>query len=385
MKPTYIFSIAAVTLLWSACGESPKLSSDNLEGQLKEVQQKIAELKNRESEILKQLGSTNSESASNKLVEVQTIEYSRFTSAIGVEAILDANNSTIATAKVPGTVTQVIGRVGQTVKKGDVLARLDNNSLIQSKRELEQQFNFAKTLYEKQLRLWKKGIGTEIQYLTAKNQLESLEKSLNTLNANIDMYTIKSPINGTIEAADLKIGQAAAPGMPYFKVVNMSKLKAVAEVSESYAGKINQGDSVEVFFPDLSTSIKSKISFASNYIDPLNRTFKVEVNLPKVNSAKPNMIAKLQIVDYEKSDAIVLPSNCIQKTERETFVMGINLAEGDNPQNGTYRAVKLLINTGVSNQDKTEVISGLAEGDKVIINGFQELSEGQAITVQSQD
>lgn len=190
------------------------------------------------------------------------------------------------------------------------------------------------------------------------------------------MYSIKSPINGTIEAVDLKVGQVAAPGMPYFKVVNMTKLKAVAEVSETYSGSINQGDFVEIDFPDINKSISGEISFASNYIDPLNRTFKVEVNLPAIKAAKPNMIAKLKIVDYQNENAIVVPSNCIQKTERETFVMGINNSEGNTT------AKKLLVKTGVSNKNITEIIEGLNEGDQIIINGFQELSDGQSVTVQ---
>jgi membrane fusion protein, multidrug efflux system len=376
MKPTIILSLAASTLLWISCGESQSSTSTNLDEQLKEVRNKIFELKQQEDKLLQQIGSKSGKKNNSKLVEVTEISTSEFTSSIGVEATVDANNSTIATAQVPGTVIQIKARVGQKVNKGDILATLDNNSLLKSKLELQQQFDFAKTIYEKQMRLWKKGIGTEIQYLTAKNQSESLEKSLNTLNANIDMYSIKSPINGTIEAVDLKVGQVAAPGMPYFKVINMNKLKAVADVSETYSGSINQGDFVEVNFPDLNKTISGEISFASNYIDALNRTFKVEVNLPLIKAAKPNMIAKLKIVDYQSENAIVIPSNCIQKTERETFVMGINNTEGYTT------AKKIIVKTGVSNKNTTEIIEGLNEGDQIIINGFQELSEGQNVTVQ---
>lgn len=376
MKPTIILSLAVSTLLWISCGENSSSTFTNLDEQLKEVRNKISELKQQEEQLLKQIGSKSGKKNNSKLVEVTEVSTSDFTSSIGVEAIVDANNSTIATAQVPGTIIQIKARIGQKVSKGDILATLDNNSLLKSKLELQQQFDFAKTIYEKQMRLWKKGIGTEIQYLTAKNQLESLEKSLNTLNANIDMYSIKSPINGTIEAVDLKVGQVAAPGMPYFKVVNMNKLKAIAEVSETYSGSINQGDFVEIDFPDINKSISSEISFASNYIDPLNRTFKVEVNLPTIKAAKPNMIAKLKIVDYQNENAIVVPSNCIQKTERETFVMGINKSEGNTT------AKKIIVKTGVSNKNTTEIIEGLNEGDQIIINGFQELSEGQSVTVQ---
>jgi RND family efflux transporter MFP subunit len=192
----------------------------------------------------------------------------KFTSALSLEGVIDAKSSTIATSKVPAVVSEVLVSEGQNVKKGQVLARLEQSSLLKSRLELEQQLNFAKTLYEKQMRLWKNGIGTEVQYLSAKNQKEALEKSLNTLDANIDMYNIKSPIDGSIEAVDIKIGQTAGPGMPNFKVINMSSVKVVAQVSESYSGKINKGDKVVVSLPDLGKEISGTVSFASKFIDP---------------------------------------------------------------------------------------------------------------------
>ena len=248
--------------------------------------------------------------------------------------------------------------------------------MVQSKRELEQQYDFAKTLYEKQLRLWKKGVGTEVQFLSAKNQMEALGKSLNTLNANIDMYTIKAPINGSVEAVDLKVGQVAAPGMPYFKVVNVSMIKAVAEVSEAYSGSVHQGDAVEIEFPDLNKKINSRIGFASKFIDPLNRTFKVEIPLLGVKDIKPNMVARLKITEYQKNNTVVVPSNCVQVTEKEAFVMVAK------EENGKIVAQKQLVKLGLSNKNITEVIDGLQVGDLLIVNGFQELAEGQVLEIK---
>jgi RND family efflux transporter MFP subunit len=272
---------------------------------------------------------------------------------------------------------QVNVEVGQVVNPGQVLAQLDNSQLLKSKMELEQQVSFAKTVFEKQERLWKQGVGTEIQYLTSKNQKEALEKSLNTLNNTIDMYTIKSPINGTIEAVDLKVGQIAAPGMPYFKVVNMSDMKVVANVSEGYSGKVSVGDKVKISFPDLGEEIDARLSFASNFIDPLNRTFKVETKLGGVKNVKPNMIAKLSITDYIKNDAIAIPTNVIQKTDRESFVILVN------NKNNKFVAEKRVVTTGKNNGSETEILSGLSAGDVLVTNGFQELIDGQAIEVNN--
>ena len=187
------------------------------------------------------------------------------------------------------------------------------------------------------------------------------------------MYNIKSPINGTVEAVDVKVGQVTAPGMPIFKVVNMSSIKVVANISEAYADKVSVGDVVTVELPDIHQTIKAKVSFASNFIDPLNRTFKVEVKLNGIKDVKPNMVAKLNIVDYVNPKALVIPSNAIQRTESETFVM---IAKTD--KNKTI-AEKRTIVIGKANQALTEVISGIEENETIIVNGFQELTTGQIV------
>jgi len=374
MKNAILLSTALTAMFLASCGGAEKPTDAKAQEELKSIQLQIADLQKKEQELLKQLG--GNESARTKLVETQTIALATFQNDLTVEGMVDAQNSTIATSKVPATVTEILVKVGQQVSAGQALARLDNTSLVQSKRELEQQYDFAKTLYEKQMRLWKKGVGTEVQYLSAKNQMEALGKSLNTLNANIDMYTIKAPINGSIEAVDLKVGQVAAPGMPYFKVVNVSMIKAVAEVSEAYAGSVHQGDEVEIEFPDLNKKIQSKIGFASKFIDPLNRTFKVEIPLLGVKDIKPNMAARLKITEYQKNNTVVVPSNCVQVTEKEAFVMVAK------EENGKIVAQKQLVKLGLSNKNITEVIDGLQVGDLLIINGFQELAEGQVLEIK---
>ena len=374
MKNAILLSTALTAMFLASCGGAEKPTDAKAQEELKSIQLQIADLQKKEQELLKQLG--GNESARTKLVETQTIALATFQNDLTVEGMVDAQNSTIATSKVPATVTEILVKVGQQVSAGQALARLDNTSLVQSKRELEQQYDFAKTLYEKQMRLWKKGVGTEVQFLSAKNQMEALSKSLNTLNANIDMYTIKAPINGSVEAVDLKVGQVAAPGMPYFKVVNVSMIKAVAEVSEAYSGSVHQGDAVEIEFPDLNKKINSRIGFASKFIDPLNRTFKVEIPLLGVKDIKPNMVARLKITEYQKNNTVVVPSNCVQVTEKEAFVMVAK------EENGKIVAQKQLVKLGLSNKNITEVIDGLQVGDLLIINGFQELAEGQVLEIK---
>jgi RND family efflux transporter MFP subunit len=369
IKNSGLFILAVATLLFS-CGEKGNVM-DKKKAELEKIRKEIAELQQKEKKLVAEIGITTG--SNEKLVEIQKIGYQSFSSDLKVEGTIDADQSTIATAKMPGTVMNIQTEVGSRVSKGQILASLDNSSALKGKLELEQQVAFATTVFEKQRRLWEKGIGTEIQYLSAKNQKEALEKSLNTLNNNIDMYNIKSPINGTVEAVDVKVGQVTAPGMPIFKVVNMSSIKVVANISEAYSDKVSVGDVVTVEFPDLNQTIKAKVTFASNFIDPLNRTFKIEIKLNGVKDVKPNMVAKLSIVDYVNPKALVVPSNAIQRTDSETFIM---VAKQEN--NKTI-AEKRTVTLGKANQDLTEILSGLSENETIIVNGFQELTTGQTV------
>ena len=352
-----------------ACGGGN--DKDKMKAKLETVRKEIAKLQEEEKKLVLALGENTV--VKEKMVEVQTVNPQSFFSDLKVEGTVDADESTIATSKMPGTVMVVYTEVGRVVKKGQILATLDNSSALKGKMELEQQVAFATTVFEKQKRLWEKGIGTEIQYLSSKNQKEALEKSLNTLNANLENFYIKAPISGTVEAADVKVGQIAAPGMPAFKVVNLANVKIMASISESYSKKVSAGDEVSVELPDLNKTVKGKISFASNYIDPLNRTFKIEVKLAGVADIKPNMVAKLSIVDYVNNKALVVPSNSIQRTESETFVM-VMIPEGKG-----FVAKKRNITIGKTNLDQAEIVDGLKANDVVIVNGFQELTDGQAV------
>ena len=297
-----------------------------------------------------------------------------------IEGSADANESTIATPKVPGTIVRVLVQPGASVTAGQVLAQLDNTTISQGRNELQQQMIYVTTLFEKQKRLWEKGVGTEVQYLSVKNQKEALEKSMKTLETQIDMYNIKAPITGTLESVDAKVGQAVAPGLPLFRVMNLSNIKIKADVAESYSKKVKAGDKIKIFFPDLQTEINANISFASKYIDPLNRTFRVETKLPHVDNLKPNMIAKLKIVDYENSNTISVSSNCIQTTESGSYVVIAKAQTNSKGEAQAFVAERRTITTGKSSDGKTEILSGLNEGDMVITTGYQELNNGQAIT-----
>ena len=369
----FIYSIVVFGLLAASCG-GKKTDLQSKKAELEKLKSEIAKLQAQARKLEQEIAVLEPSKAKGKPVETEELKTAEFSSYLSIEGKADAEQSTIATAQVPGTVTAVLVQAGDAVSAGQALAYLDNTALRQSRVQIEQQLTFANTLFEKQKRLWQQGVGTEVQYLSAKNQKEAMEKNLATLDAQLAMYTIKSPISGTVESVDLKIGQAAAPGFPLFKVVNLSNLKVVADVAETFSGKINFGDAVKVQFDDINKEVDSKISFASKVIDPLNRTFKIEIRLGGIEGAKPNMLAKLKIIDYTTPAAISVPTNAISKTDKESFVMVMT------EEKGKTVAKRKVVVTGHTGETRTEITSGLAAGDKVIVTGFQELNDGQEIS-----
>ncbi len=376
MNNKFLIALATLLLFVAACGGKEK-STDSLvdkKAELDKILTEIAALQTKANQLQTAIAAADpAAAAKGKDVEVDTVSSTVFKSYLTIEGKADADKSTIATAKAPGVITGVYASAGQYVSAGQVLARLDANAIQQQKAPIQQQLSLAKTLMEKQQRLYNQGIGTEVQLLQAKTQVDALKKQLNAIDAQVAMYAIYAPINGTIESVDVKIGQAVSPGMPSFKVVNLSRLKIIADVSESYSAKINRGDEVEVFLKDIDKTIKARVSFASKIIDPLNRTFRIEVQIPSSSNIKPNMIATVKIVDYENKAALAVPINAVQTTEEGSFVM---VAE---KQGNTFIAKKVSVTTGKGNSESMEILSGLNPGDLLITVGAQDINEGQVI------
>lgn len=371
MKKQYLI-LLSIGLLFNACG-GKKNNVQQKRAELDKIKKEIASLQNQAEKLEAEIEALEPKKDKTKLVETEVVEAAAFETYLNIEGKADAEQSTIATAQLPGTVTQVLVKPGDAVSAGQALAYMDNSTLRQSRGQIEQQLTFANTLFEKQKRLWQQGVGTEIQYLSAKNQKEALEKTLATLDAQLSMYTVKAPISGTVESVDTKIGQAAAPGIPMFKVVNLSNLKVVADIAESYSSKINKGDKVKIVFTDVNKTIESTVSFASKVIDPLNRSFKIEIRLNGATEIKPNMLAKLKIADYRNENAITVPTNAITAGVDEKYVM-VKIM-----QNGKVVAAKRIVKPGHTGESRTEILEGIQAGDEIIVTGFQELNDGQII------
>jgi RND family efflux transporter MFP subunit len=231
-------------------------------------------------------------------------------------------------------------------------------------------------MYARQQRLWEQKIGSEMQYLQAKTQKESIEKQMETLQEQIDMSLIKAPIAGTVDHVGLKLGQIAMSMSlePAFRIVNLSNLKVKGEIAEAYASKVKKGNQVLLHFPDLNKDVTANISFVERVIDPLTRTFTTEANLTGDNSEyHPNQVVILKVVDYENTAAFVIPINSVQNSSTEQFVYIAEQA-GDH-----FVARKRLVQVGNTYDGNAEILSGLNANDQLITSGQFDLADGVQI------
>lgn len=355
-----------------ACGSKEGDKKVRLE-QLKKEHEKITQ------EILsleKELNPLGYVSATR--VNIQMIKKQTFQHYIEVQGRIDGNeNIGVSPRNQGGVVTKILVKEGDYVTKGQVLAELDADVLKQQMKDLENRLAFATDIFTRQKTLWDQKIGSEVQYLKAKNDMESAQNGINTLQDQIKMSVITAPINGNVEDIPIKVGQmsSSASPIPAFRIVNFSKAKALADVGEAYSAKVKTGDPVKIFLPDFNEELEQRVTFASKYINPTNRTFLVEVELPVNNiTYRANMIAVLRIKDYDNPATICIPQNYIQNSRDEGQFVFIASEE-----NGKKIARKRIVVPFISFNGLTEIVSGLNEGDRIITAGYKDLYDGQPI------
>ena len=311
-----------------------------------------------------------------KFVGLKAVSSNTFDHFIRVQGKLDGDQNAAVFAEAPGTVSSKFADVGQKVVKGQVLAQIDDQQYRSQMQGLETQYKFSTDLFDKQKRLWDQKIGSEVQYLQSKTNKESFEKQISSLKQQVDKFKIKSPIDGTIEECNIKVGGFVSPDprLAAYRVLAFRNLKVSAEVSEAYSAKVKSGDKLLVSFPDINKQIETKVDFVSKYINPVNRTFMIETKLPDgINDLKANMIAIIQINDYHTDSAIQVPMNVIQTDPTGSYVYVVRSKEKYNA------AFKQPVILGNSYNGVAEVLKGLEVGDKVISAGYQELVDGEFV------
>ncbi len=311
-----------------------------------------------------------------KFVGITETNERPFDHFIRVQGKLDGDKNAGVFAEAPGTIIAKYADVGQKVVKGQVLAQIDDSQYRSQMQSLEAQYKLASDLFDKQKRLWDQKIGSEVQYLQTKTNKESLERQISSLNDQIDKFKIKSPIDGTIEECNIKVGGIVSPDprAAAYRVVEFRNLKITAEVSEAYSSKVQVGDSLVVLFPDIKKQVKTKVDFVSQYINPVNRTFIIESNIKNgISDLKANMLAEVRINDYHSDSSVMLPMNVIQTDLSGSYVYVIR-------SKGSYSAAfKQPVILGNSYNGVAEIRHGLKVGDRVISVGYQELIDGEYV------
>ena len=397
MKQYLIFSAFAVMLL-SACNSSKKEGNatlndkksdlEKLKGEKNKLDSKISGL---EKEIAK-LDTSAGAAQKTKLVAVQTLAATDFAHYIELQGHIDAENVSYITPRgAPGQVKAIYVKQGQQVRKGQLLLKLDDaviqQNVVAARQGLEgikTQLSYAKNIYQRQKNLWDQGIGTEVQLITAKNNVATLENQLQASQENVKSVQVQSntslvysDVNGVADMVTVKVGELfGSVGSGVIKIVNNGSLKVTGNIPENYLGTVHTGSQVIIQMPDVNKTFNVAVSFVGASIDVINRGFVVEAKLPFDAALKPNQIALMKIKDYAAPNTISIPLNTLQNDDKGKFVMVANT------ENGKMIAHKRMVNIGLLSGDVLEVKTGLKPGDVLITEGYGSLYEGQLLTLK---
>lgn len=309
-------------------------------------------------------------------LDVQPQMFNHFFEVFGqVKADKSINLYTTASGKVK----KIHVKNGQQVKKGQLLLSLDTDIMTSSLRELQTGLELAKTVFEKQQRLWiDQQIGSEIQYLQAKNNYDALVQRVKTLKEQIELSVIRAPFAGSIDNIFAREGELAGPQMPALRLVNTSGVYVKADVPESYANRVRVGTPANVDFTSMDYEVAAEVLQVGQFIQEGNRTFSINVSLPEANGVKPNQMVHVALMDYKNDEALSVPASLVQQdVEGNDFIYTLSSIEGTS----RFEVVKTWVTTGLTFEGRTEIISGLEANAKVIDKGSRSVRTGQEVVL----
>lgn len=371
--------LTAATLLGLGACNNDKAAElpEDLAGRMKVMKELKAELESIESRIKEVQDSIDILSpveVNKRPVTVLTPKKADFKHFISVQGSIISDDMVNVSSEIGGRVMDMQVKEGQSVRKGALIAKLDLENLEKQRAELTKSLELAQEVFVRQQRLWEQNIGSEIQFLQAKNNKERLEKSLETLDFNAKKSSVYAPISGSILSVNIKAGELAAPGMPLVTVLNTNKVKVSAEVPESYLKAIKKGDEISVELPALGEERKAKINLIGDAINPANRTFKIEAVLNNADKLlKPNLLANVKLNDYTKENAISIPVELVQQeVGGKSFVFIVD----------TDKAQKVYVTTGEVQDGMIIVSEGLNGTEKLILEGARNIVQGEMIEIK---
>lgn len=383
-----IYSLFIVTLLLASCGGKKEQSVQEVlaSNDLAKLREKKAALDTELQTLtadIKLLNDEISKLDTNKkipLITVLTAKEQEFNHFLELQGNVQTKQNVLIYPEMPGQLVKIYVKEGQFVNKGQALAKIDDGGLANQLAQIETQAALAETTFNRQKRLWEQKIGSEIQFLQAKTNYEAQTSAVNQLKRQLAKSVITAPFSGVIDDVIKEQGTVVAPGMgsEVFRIVNLKDMYIETDVPESYITSVKKGKNVEVEFPVLGEKLTSEIRQAGNFINPANRTFKVEVGVPnKEGKIKPNLTAKLKINDYSNEKAILIPQSIISENANgEQYIYVV-----ENLKDAVGVAKQVVIATGKTQGDVIEVIDGVENGAKIIDEGARSVKNGQEVKI----
>ena len=387
MKNIYLLIIITVFLNSCSNKKEPSLEEvlatndvELLKSRKSEIDAKLEELTLDLSQLNNKLSVLNKDRNTPLITTIRTSEQ-KFNHFIELQGNVKTKQNVLVYPEMPGILNKVYVKEGQKVKKDQILATIDDGGLSQQLLLLKSNEQLAKTTFERQKRLWDQKIGSEIQYLQAKTSYDSQKNATKQLKKQLGKFTIRAPFSGIIDDVFKEKGTVVAPGpgAEIFRIINLSNMFIETDVPESYISSIKKNKMVEVNFPILGRSYDSSIRQVGNFINPSNRTFRIEVGIPNLDGEiKPNLTAKLRLNDYSNSNAILIPQSIISENAKgQQFIYVVK----DNKEKNQVYAERLVIETGKTNGDFIEVTKNLDANVEVILEGARSVNNGQVVKV----
>jgi RND family efflux transporter MFP subunit len=384
-----IYLLILITVFLNSCSNKKQLSLEEvlvtndvelLKSRKSEIDAKLEELSLDLDQLNNKLSILNKDRNTPLITTITTSEQ-KFNHFIELQGNVKTKQNVLVYPEMPGILNKVYVKEGQKVIKDDILATIDDGGLSQQLLLLKSNEQLAKTTFERQKRLWDQQIGSEIQYLQAKTSYDSQKNATRQLKKQLGKFTIRAPFSGIIDDVFKEKGTVVAPGpgAEIFRIINLSNMYIETDVPESYISSIKKNKMVEVNFPILGRSYDSSIRQVGNFINPSNRTFRIEVGIPNLDGEiKPNLTAKLRLNDYSNSNAILIPQSIISENAKgQQFIYVVK----DNKEKNQVYAERLVIETGKTNGDFIEVTKNLDANVDIILEGARSVNNGQVVKV----
>ena len=373
-------AVAALMVLMVSCNNGPTTDAEQIRNQITEYNEQIVDLNQKVSELERQLEELG-ETTQNRVrtpITVAVMEPGPFDHFFRVNASVEAIRQATISPETNGQIMEIPVEKGQQVRRGQVLAKLNTAVIENNIQEVQTSLQLAQTVYSRQKRLWEQEIGSEIQYLEAKNNYESLQSRLKTLQSQLDMSIMRAPFDGVVDEIFAKEGELAMPGTMVMELLDLSQLFVNADVSETFIPVVNRGDQVILRFPSFPAyEERVPIHRLGNMINPENRTFRLQLRISNPDQRlKPNMMAEISIRSFSTDDALVVPSIYIKQDVQGHFIY----VAREN-QEGDLVAQKVYVERGLAGEGLTMIASGLNAGDRLIKGGHNRVSEGTLVRI----